>query len=108
MNHFLASSPDIVDAGLPIQQMEGFSSAALAFNNALALERDKRFAVLVHQDVYLPRDFLRRLAGWISHIEEFDREWAVIGSIGITDEHQLAGQVWSNSANGVIISASVG
>ena len=84
------------------REMEGFSSAASAFNTALALAQNKRFAVLVHQDVYLPRDFLKRLVSWISHIEEFDPEWAVIGSIGISDEHQLAGQVWSNSANGVI------
>lgn len=88
----LLGSPDIRSADQVMQQ-KGFSSAALAYNSALAQGGTDIF-VFVHQDVYLPAGWARQLEQAIGRLEKLDPHWAVAGVWGVTEHGQRAGNVY--------------
>lgn len=97
----LARSPDIASGAARLRTYSDFSSAGLAYNQAL-LGSDADYLVLAHQDVYLPRNFITRLRKEISKLNQIDPNWAVAGSIGLDADAQLRGKVWSSGLSSVI------
>jgi len=91
----LARSPDIVDYGLELKTYEGFDSAAHALNSGLD-GSTAPIVIFAHQDVYLPRGWLERLARQIDIIEAKNPNWAVLGLYGRTAEGGEVGRVWSS------------
>jgi Glycosyltransferase like family len=60
---------------------EGFSSAPMAYNQALD-EAQHDLVVFIHQDVYLPEPWLDQLAASIDFLDARKIEWGVLGSFG--------------------------
>jgi GT2 family glycosyltransferase len=88
----LLGSPDIRCADRVMQQ-KGFSSAARAYNAALAQGETDIF-VLVHQDVYLPAGWTKQLGQAIAQLEKQDPQWAVAGVWGVKENGERAGNVY--------------
>lgn len=60
---------------------EGFRSASLAYNDALA-QTQNEIVVFVHQDVYLPQHWLGDLKKTIDTLAAVNNRWGVIGCFG--------------------------
>jgi hypothetical protein len=101
----LAASPDIVAGEVGLNTYRGFDSAGEALNTAVD-DTDADIVVLVHQDVYLPRGFVRQLHGSITTVERIDPAWAVLGQVGITRQRVVVGAAWS-SGRGKIVGSAV-
>jgi Glycosyltransferase like family len=71
----------------------GFSSAALAYNDAI---RKAKTDVLVfaHQDVYLPEGWAARVEQALTALEQVDPNWAVLGIWGIDASGRGTGDVY--------------
>jgi len=82
----------------PIQQQRGFSSAALALNHGMS-SHDAEYYILVHQDVYLPNNWLKSLDQTIEKLSAEDNAWAVIGIAGVDMAGSLVGKLWSQGIN---------
>jgi hypothetical protein len=61
---------------------EGFRSASLAYNDALAQARNE-IVVFVHQDVLLPERWLGDLEQTIETLDRAGNAWGVIGCFGV-------------------------
>ena len=96
----LLRSPAVA-AGLPVKQMRGFRSAAIAYNAALD-EISAEIVVFCHQDVYLPRSWLTKLEQAIRAVEKIDKNWAVLGLYGVKPDGAHVGNVWCSDANKVL------
>lgn len=70
-------------------------SASAAYNRGLADTRTD-YIVFVHQDVYLPRNWLGNLRAAIGRLSEHDPAWAIIGAFGKAGNDDLVGHVWSS------------
>lgn len=97
----LARSPDIASGALTLEVLEGFGSAARAYNSALVRAPSGSAVIFAHQDVYLPAGYARRLRARIAEIERADPNWAVIAPFGIAADGTIAGRVWSTAWNRV-------
>lgn len=73
---------------------EDHPSASIAYNEGLR-KASHDWVVFVHQDVYLPRGWEDSLTKAILHIESQGINWAVLGVIGVTNEGEILGTVWS-------------
>lgn len=93
----LASSPDITSGKMPLSCLEGFISAASAYNSALDASAPGTVVLFAHQDVYLPRGYAGRLRARIAEVEKLDPDWAVLAPFGLTAEGIVAGRVWSTA-----------
>lgn len=91
----LNRSPDISSGEAMLRLYEGFSTAGLAYNRALA-DSDADYLVFVHQDIYLPRGFLDHLDRQVAKLNQTDPNWAVAGAIGMDGAGQVQGQTWSS------------
>jgi hypothetical protein len=60
---------------------EGFPSAATAYNDGL-LDARHDIVVFVHQDIYLPAQWLGDLEKAVNKLEAADKPWGVIGCFG--------------------------
>lgn len=72
-----------------------FSSAAAAINNAVDKYCDTEYVIFVHQDVYLPADWLDNLRKTIETLNVQDDTWAVIGVAGTNLDGNIIGRLWS-------------
>lgn len=97
----LARSPDIASGTLTLEALEGFGSAAHAYNSALARAPSGSAVIFAHQDVYLPAGYANRLAARIAEVERADPDWAVIAPFGVAADGTIAGRVWSTAWNRV-------
>lgn len=97
----LSASPDIASGRLGLATYEGFGSASLAYNSALADARCD-ILMLVHQDVYLPAGYLDRLVEQFDRLREIDPNWAVAGVIGQTSAGPVFGRIWSSGIGGIV------
>lgn len=97
----LQRSADIAGGGARLRTYVGFSTAGLAYNQALE-ESTADYLVLAHQDVYLPKGFLEHLREKITELNQLDPQWAVAGAIGLDMENALQGMVWSSGLRRVI------
>ncbi len=91
-SNFLASP--CVSARDEVILQEGFSSAALAYNDALARARNDT-VVFVHQDVFLPEDWTDLLTRSLEYLKMHDPDWGVLGCFGVTGDGGERGHVFT-------------
>lgn len=77
---------------------EGFSSAAVAYNNGID-ESLNDLMVFVHQDIILPKRWLADLERGLEYLEKHDPNWGVIGVYGETLHDGARGYVYSSGLN---------
>lgn len=97
----LERSPDIASGGVSLKTYEGYDSAARALNTGLD-ESAAPIVVFAHQDVYLPKGWLARLAAQIDLLEQDHPNWGVLGLYGRTLEGGEIGLVWSSGLGRVV------
>lgn len=88
----LLASPIVNDCKAQAFFQRGYKSASLAYNEAM-LEANSDLVIFVHQDVYIPGnwlEYLEKALDWLG-----DKPWAVLGIIGKTLEGQVVGRTWS-------------
>ena len=74
---------------------EGFSSAALAYNDGLRGAAND-LIIFVHQDIYLPENWISRLEVALQRLEKIDPAWGVLGCWGATARGEYRGHVYSS------------
>lgn len=89
----LARSPDVVEGGLQVIEVRNAKTMATAYNQALE-KTDARIALLAHQDVYLPRDWLDRAVEALNQLTDDHPEWMVCGPYGVKPNGEHLGRVW--------------
>ncbi len=72
----------------------GFSSAAKAYNDAIARSRND-LIVFAHQDILFPASWLSDLHSALRSLEVSDPKWGVLGCYGITPNEDARGYVYS-------------
>jgi hypothetical protein len=97
----LNRSPAIVSGEAKLRLYEGFATAGSAYNQALA-DSAAPYLVLVHQDIYLPRNFIANVQGQIERLNQIDPNWAVAGAIGATAAGDVVGQTWSSGLRQIV------
>lgn len=90
----LAASPLLSNKSVPLIVERGHESAALAYNAGLK-RAVADVVIFAHQDVYLPRGWDRKLLSTIQLLESENKNWGVLGAIGINETGSLVGKVWS-------------
>ena len=73
---------------------EGYSSAALAYNDAIDRAATD-IIVFAHQDVYFPENWLPDLDRALSQLAETDPDWAVMGCYGARQNDECFGYLHS-------------
>lgn len=66
---------------------EGFSSASLAYNAAIK-EASGDLLVFIHQDVYLPANWLPSMLAAIEQLDRLGEPWGVLGCFGVRQQGQ--------------------
>lgn len=94
----LKESKLLNEPNVEIHKQQGFSSAALAYNDGLK-KSSGDINIFVHQDVYFPENWLDQLTLNIDYLNTDDPEWAVLGVYGIKSNGQHVGQAWSSGLN---------
>lgn len=74
---------------------EGFSSAALAYNDAIDMALND-LMVFCHQDMFFPGPWISQLQQSCEALTTEDPNWGVLGCSGITHERQMRGHVYSS------------
>jgi hypothetical protein len=74
---------------------ENFSSAALAYNDAID-KSVNNLIVFCHQDMFFPGPWMSQLEGAIEYLDRQDPEWGVLGCSGITQNGIYRGHVYSS------------
>jgi hypothetical protein len=91
----LAASPCIASGEVRLDCRRGARSISQAYQQALD-DASEDWLVFVHQDVYLPANWLQTLHHAVASVEAKDKDWAVIGAFGIGAEGgAYAGKLWS-------------
>ena len=75
--------------------MENYKSASLAYNDGLEKAKND-LAVLIHQDVYLPKGWIGNLIKTNNIIEKEYKRCGVIGCYGVDINGERHGHVYSN------------
>jgi len=98
-NNFLAS-PMFNDKGreIDIVLIKNSRSAALAYNEG-ANKAKNDLMIFCHQDVVFPANWLKWLDDEIAKLEQFDKDWGVLGCIGCNKQGIMVGNIYCN-ANG--------
>ena len=91
----LLKSPAISNSTIPCSAERDRPSASVAFNAALA-RASSPYIAFVHQDVYLPEGWDRRLMRAIDHLNAHDPMWGVLGVVGIDPKGDFVGEIWDN------------
>jgi hypothetical protein len=99
LENCLKRSPEIVSGALPLITREGYATAGVAYNSALALIPPATIVVFAHQDVYLPKGYAALLNRRILELEQVDPNWAVLGVSARTPDNGFVGKVWSTAWN---------
>jgi hypothetical protein len=97
----LNRSPAIVSGETKLRIYEGFATAGAAYNQALA-DSAAPYLVLVHQDIYLPRNFIANVRARIENLNQIDPNWAVAGAIGTDAAGDVVGQTWSSGLGQIV------
>lgn len=77
----LLQSPALRERSFQLLIKEGFPSASLAYNSAIA-DADSDLLVFVHQDIYLPEGWLARVVASVRWLERAGVNWGVLGCFG--------------------------
>ncbi|HYA40445.1 MAG TPA: glycosyltransferase [Syntrophobacteraceae bacterium] len=94
----LLQSPDL-RSGVDLILQTGFSSAAEAYNDGIRKCKGD-IIVFVHQDVYLPEGWVKRLKSAIGVLNDSDPNWGVLGVWGVQENGKYAGHVYWQQAAG--------
>jgi hypothetical protein len=97
----LNRSPAVLEGEAKLRIYEDFRTAGAAYNQALA-DSPAPYLVLLHQDVYLPRDFIANLRAQVERLSEIDPTWAVAGVIGTDAAGNVVGQTWSSGLRQIV------
>lgn len=91
----LLKSPLLRSCEVTLHMRRSYPSAAQAYNAALR-RCQSDVVVFVHQDVYLPAHWERKLAQHIASLDASDPDWAVLGVYGVMPGDRQIGCVWSS------------
>lgn len=91
----LRASDDLQQHSDNLLVAENPPSASIGVNGMLD-RVNADYAVIAHQDVYLPRGWIDALEDAILRIEATDRDWGVIGVYGVRPDGVHVGRVWSS------------
>jgi hypothetical protein len=92
----LLASPSLCDPHPhQILLQENFSSAALAYNDAIDKSVND-LIVFCHQDMFFPAPWTSQLQRAIDYLGRRDSEWGVLGCSGITQHGLYRGHVYSS------------
>src|SRR5579884_1569550 len=95
LKHNLLASPCLETSGnIEILIQEGFGSAASAYNAAIDRAAND-LIVFVHQDVFLPADWISRLLSSVHLLETSGTRWGVIGCCGKTQSGVRLGHLYT-------------
>ena len=95
-NTNIMSSPELAkNSRHEILSMRGYKSASLAYDDGIT-KASNDIVVFVHQDVYLPEGWIKKLNYIIVAIEANNPSWGVLGCYGVTLDGEYAGHVYSN------------
>ncbi|WP_033376748.1 glycosyltransferase [Porphyrobacter sp. AAP82] len=89
----LARSPDVVSGRLNLTVIRGARCMAEAYNEGLATTRAK-YALMAHQDVYLPQGWLDIAMEKIAALNVAHPDWMVAGPYGVRKDGSHIGRVW--------------
>lgn len=92
-NNLLASPCFRIPHAHEIIIQEGFTSAAKAYNDAIARSRND-IIVFIHQDMFLPEQWLSQLKFALEYLEDKDPAWGVLGCYGETQNQGGRGCVY--------------
>lgn len=99
--NFLASPIFSQSYGHKILDQRNFQSAAKAYNNAINKTAND-LMVFVHQDVWLPENWLNDLKSALKLLEDKDPLWGVIGCYGATRNNESFGHLYSSGLGRVL------
>jgi hypothetical protein len=94
-NNLMASPCFLATNDHQILIQRGFSSAARAYNKAIACSVND-LIVFAHQDVVFPRSWLSDLDRALHSLEGIDPKWGVLGCYGVTVNGKGRGYIYSN------------
>ncbi len=86
------ASPIFETVNIPSVLQRGYLSASLSYNEGMAKVKTD-IVIFVHQDVYIPKNwlgYLEKALDWLG-----DKPWAVLGIIGKTKVGRVVGRTWS-------------
>lgn len=89
----LARSPDVASGRLALTAIRGARSMADAYNRGLEACGGK-YALLAHQDVYLPHGWLDIAMEKIAGLNAAHPDWMVAGPYGVRKDGSHVGRVW--------------
>lgn len=90
----LLASPCLQDTTVEVLELEGYASAASAYNAAIK-QAANDLIVFVHQDVFLPADWISQLLSGIDSLENSGAPWGVIGCCGKTQDGIRLGHLYT-------------
>ncbi len=96
----LLASPDL-RSGVEIQVQRGAKSAGEAYNRGIAATTAE-VMVFVHQDVYLPAGWMKRLESALEWLAQKDPDWGVAGLFGVERDGAGQGHIYSTGLKRVL------
>jgi hypothetical protein len=96
----LLASPDLArDVEISVQR--GARSAAEAYNRGIDNTRGD-IMLFVHQDVYLPAGWMRKLEQGLEWVRQNDANWGVVGLSGMQRDGKGQGHIYSTGLGRVL------
>ena len=90
----LRASPDFGGPEFEVFEQRGYSSAAVAYNEALERSTGE-VVIFAHQDVFFPKAWLAQLEIALHWLAKHDPEWGVLGVYGVGADGRPAGWTYS-------------
>lgn len=99
-NNFLESPCFFENHRIEIILKEGFESATKAYNSGIK-SASGEYIVFIHQDVFLPENWLNEVLESICTLEQHDVNWGVLGCYGVTPSGEGKGFVFSTGLGNI-------
>ena len=87
--------------------LKGYQSASIAYNEGV-MRTKKELLIFVHQDVFFPDNWIKKLKVKLDILKNKDNNWGVIGCFGINKYGKYSGHVYSNGLRKILIGNSNG
>ncbi len=97
----LRASPDFGGPEFEVFEQRGYSSAAVAYNEALERSTGE-VVIFAHQDVYFPEGWLAQLEIALHWMAKHDPHWGVLGVYGVEADGRPAGWTYSTGLGRVL------
>jgi Glycosyltransferase like family len=94
MDTNLLASPCLHNALHELIIQQGYSSAALAYNDAIDRSVND-ILIFVHQDVFLPASWFHDLAVALDCLQASHTQWAVLGCCGVKQDGRRIGYIYT-------------